>query len=126
MKYNIATGVKRSKHNLRKIIIGATASLVMAGVAVLPTMAAGHSQNGPTVGDCISDGFYGNEPNMASGAPGGPSEQAPGSQAGNVVPSQSPGPKKTLPDGTVVPGNSVGDYQQMGISIPQICRTITQ
>jgi len=97
-------------------------ALMLSGAA----LAAGNGNNGLTVGDCISDGFYGNEPNMANGAPGGPSEQAPGSKGGNVVASQSPGPKKTLPDGTVVPGNSVGDYQQMGISIPRICQNLAR
>jgi hypothetical protein len=45
-----------------------------------------------TRGDFMSDVIFGNEPNMANGAPGGPEEQAPGSQAGQVLPSQSPGP----------------------------------
>lgn len=44
-----------------------------------------------TRGDFQSDVLFGNEPNLV-GAPGGPSEQEPGSQAGQVVPSQSPGP----------------------------------
>ena len=65
-----------------------------------------------TRGDAISDGFYGNEPNMANGAPGGPSEQEPGTKGGNVVPSQSPGPKVTNPDGSVRDGASWGDVQQ--------------
>lgn len=110
---------------MRKVL--AIAGVVGAfAMTALPALGAGNGNNGPTVGDCISDGFYGNEPNMANGAPGGPAEQAPGANAGNVVPSQSPGPKKTLPDGTVVPGNSVGDYQQLGFSIPAICRALTQ
>jgi hypothetical protein len=105
----------------------AVLAMVCASLCVaVPVQAAGNGENGPTVGDCISDGFYGNEPNNANGLPGGPAEQAHGANAGNVVPSQSPGPQKTLPDGTVVPGNSVGDYQQMGVSIPAICRTLTQ
>ncbi len=45
-----------------------------------------------TRGDFMSDFIFGNEPNMASGAAGGPSEQAPGSQAGNVLATWSPGP----------------------------------
>ena len=103
-------------------IVGTVAAI--AGAAV-PAYAAGNGSNGLTVGDCVSDGFYGNEPNQANGAPGGPAEQAPGANAGNVVPSQSPGPFKTLPDGSVVRGNSIGDYQQLGFSIPAICRTLT-
>ena len=110
---------------MRRFFIAAAVTaltLAPAGTA----FAAGNSHSGPTTGDCISDGFYGNEPNMANGATGGPAEQAPGSQAGNVLPSQSPGPFKTLPDGTVVRGNSVGDYQQMGFSIPQYCHDLVK
>jgi len=44
-----------------------------------------------TRGDFMSDVLFGNEPNMAN-ANGGPSEQEPGSQAGNVLASWSPGP----------------------------------
>ena len=93
--------------------------------ASVPLAAAGNQNSGPTVGDCISDGFYGNEPHMAHGAPGGPAEQAPGSQAGNVLPSQSPGPKVTNPDGSVRPGASVGDIHKLGFSVPAICRSLT-
>lgn len=45
-----------------------------------------------TMGDFMSDVIFGNEPNMASGAVGGPSEQDPGSQAGKVLATWSPGP----------------------------------
>lgn len=46
-----------------------------------------------TRGDFMSDVIFGNEPNIVSPfAPGGPNEQEPGTQAGRVVPSQSPGP----------------------------------
>lgn len=45
-----------------------------------------------TMGDFMSDVIFGNEPNMASGATGGPNEQEPGSQAGNVLATWSPGP----------------------------------
>lgn len=44
-----------------------------------------------TRGDFMSDVIFGNEPNMANAA-GGPSEQEPGSQAGNVLATWSPGP----------------------------------
>jgi hypothetical protein len=100
-------------------VVGTVAAIASASI---PAYAAGNGRSGPTVGDCISDIFYGNEPNMANGAPGGPAEQAPGANAGNVIPSQSPGPQVTHSDGSVGPGNSVGDYQQMGISIPELCR----
>jgi hypothetical protein len=45
-----------------------------------------------TRGDAMSDVLFGNEPNMADGSPGGPEEQEPGSQAGNVLATWSPGP----------------------------------
>ena len=57
-----------------------------------------------TMGDAISDGFYGNEPNPEPPNPGG-----------GTVPSQSPGPKVTLPNGTVVDGNSWGFYESGAI-----------
>jgi hypothetical protein len=48
-----------------------------------------------TRGDFMSDVIFGNEPNLTT-APAppndGPEQQEPGTQAGNVVPSQSPGP----------------------------------
>jgi len=57
-----------------------------------------------TMGDAISDGFYGNEPNPEPPNPGG-----------GTLPSQSPGPKVTNPDGTVSPGNSWGFYESGAI-----------
>jgi hypothetical protein len=100
------------------------AALLVASSASSPLFAAPQSDRF-TVGDCISDGFYGNEPNMADGSPGGPSEQEPGTQAGNVLPSQSPGPFVTNPNtGEVTRGNSIGYYNSMGVSIPEICRTL--
>ena len=110
---------------MRKTLIGGVAVLAMA-LTPAASWAAGNNQNGPTVGDCISDGFYGNEPNIVGPfAPGGPAEQPPGSKGGRVVPSQSPGPKVTNPDGTVRPGASVGDvHQQFGPgAVPEFCRT---
>lgn len=113
---------------MRKLI---TLMAVLATCLILApaAMAAGNQKNGPTVGDCISDGFYGNEPNTINPeVPGaGPSEVAPGTKDHRVVPSQSPGPKKTLPDGTVVKGSSVGDVnQQFGPGIvPKVCRELT-
>jgi hypothetical protein len=93
-------------------------------VAVLPAFAAGNEQSGATVGDCISDILYGNEPNMADGTPGGPAEQAPGSQAGNVLPTQSPGPFVNNPNDPTNPtrGRSVGQWQQAGVDVPALCR----
>ena len=105
----------------KKLIIVAVAIAALASPAAL---AAGNGS--PTVGDCISDGFYGNEPNMADGSLGGPAEQQPGTQAGNVLPSQSPGPFVTDPTtGEVSRGHSVGYYNSQGINIPEICRALT-
>ena len=102
------------------------AAFAATAAAAAPAVAAGNSHSGATVGDCISDGFYGNEPNMADGTAGGPAEQAPGTKAGNVLPSQSPGPFLTDPTtGEVTRGNSVGYYNSQGINIPQICRALT-
>jgi hypothetical protein len=111
---------------LKKLIVCAASVVALA----LPSaaLAAGNAQSGPTVGDCISDGFYGNEPNIVGPfAPGGPAEQEPGTKGDRVVPSQSPGPKVTLPNGTVVDGASLGDiHQQLGPGIgPEVCRTLT-
>lgn len=98
----------------------------LAAVAIPAATATAQSEG--TVGDCISDGFYGNEPNLVDPfAPGGPEEQPPGSVAGRVVPSQSPGPLVTNPDGTVREGASVGDIHQEfgGGIVPEVCRTLT-
>jgi hypothetical protein len=107
-----------------KLLFVAVAAVTMSAP---PAFAAGNSHSGATVGDCLSDGFYGNEPNMADGSVGGPAEQQPGTKGGNVLPSQSPGPKVNNPadPDNPFPGNSVGDYQQLGFSIPEICRAIT-
>jgi hypothetical protein len=58
-----------------------------------------------TRGDAMSDGLFGNEPNMADGSAGGPSEQEPGTQAGNVLATQSPGPFVNEPGGNEPPRN---------------------
>ena len=110
---------------MRKLLM--TIGVIGVGLLLAPAtvLAAGNAQSGPTVGDCISDGFYGNEPNVVGPfAPGGPAEQEPGTQAGRIVPSQSPGPKKTEKDGSVVPGSSIGDVHQEfgGGSAPAFCR----
>ena len=100
---------------------------VLLAAAVAMAFAAPASAQVDSVGDCISDGFYGNEPNIIDPfVPGGPSEQEPGTVAGRVVPSQSPGPQVTNPDGTVRPGASVGDiHQEFGAgSLPEFCRTL--
>ena len=107
----------------RHVVVALVAMLVVAAVA----QAAGNDQSGFTVGNCISDGLYGNEPNMANGAPGGPAEQAPGSKGGNVLPTQSPGPFVNNPNDPDNPtrGRSVGQFHQDGIDIPALCRAAT-
>ena len=98
--------------------------IVLAAVAACFSMPAAAAGNSDSLGDCISDGLYGNEPNMADGATGGPSEQDPGSQAGNVLATQSPGPFVNNPNDPDNPtrGRSVGQFQQDGIDIPALCR----
>ena len=94
----------------------------VAALAIAPAAAAGRGD--ATVGDCMSDILYGNEPNMADGSPGGPAEQEPGTQAGNVLPSQSPGPfvnNPTDPDNPTR-GRSAGGFMQDGINVPALCR----
>ena len=111
---------------MQKTLVGAAAILALA-LTPAAGLAAGNAQSGSTVGDCISDGFYGNEPNIVGPfAPGGPAEQEPGTKGGRVVPSQSPGPKVTQ-GGVVVDGSSVGDFNQLnGVpSLPTLCRTFT-
>jgi hypothetical protein len=100
------------------------ASAVALVVLVAPAYGAGNDQSGPTVGNCISDIVYGNEPNMANGAPGGPAEQEPGTKGGNVLPTQSPGPFVNNPADPDNPfrGRSVGQFQQDGINVPALCR----
>lgn len=100
----------------------ALAAAVTLGAA--PAFAAGNAQSGATVGDCMSDMLYGNEPNMADGSPGGPAEQEPGTQAGNVLPSQSPGPFVNNPNDPDNPtrGRSAGGFMQDGINVPELCR----
>ncbi|MEO8631895.1 MAG: hypothetical protein ABI466_00945 [Chloroflexota bacterium] len=113
---------------MRRTLVTATltAGLVLVSLAGSGTMAlaSGNDRSGFTVGDCMSDVLYGNEPNMANGAPGGPAEQAPGTQAGNVVSTQSPGPWVNNPTDPENPtrGRSAGQFMQDGINIPALCQ----
>ena len=108
----------------KKLIIGAFALTAIIGPGAGSALAAGNAQSGPTVGDCISDILYGNEPNMAGGAPDGPAEQEPGTKGGNVVPTQSPGPFINNPNDPDNPsrGRSVGELRQDGFDVPALCR----
>src|SRR5687767_7897266 len=54
-----------------------------------------NDEEGGSLGDAIADGLYGNEPNLLNTNTDddlGPNEVEPGSSAGSVVPSLSPGP----------------------------------
>lgn len=134
MKYHISTGAVEEPQRMRLYIAALISSLLVLGAAAVPTFAAGNDQSGPTVGDCISDGIYGNEPNIEGPfAPGGPAEQDPGTKAGRVVPSQSPGPfvnagPNEPPRNDRVRGSSVGDFNQQfgGGAVPEFCRAVTQ
>ena len=110
--------------------VTALAAVAMCASALAvgaPALASGNGkpQTEATVGNCISDFVYGNEPNMANGSPGGPAEQTPGTQAGNVLPTQSPGPSVNNPSDpeNPTPGSSVGDFHKAGVDIPELCRT---
>ena len=108
---------------------------VAAALAVgasAPALGSGNAQTSNTVGNCISDGFYGNEPNIEPFAPGGPPEQEPGTKGGTVVPSQSPGPfvnsgPNPPPRNDRVRGSSIGGVHQTfgGGAAPAFCRTAT-
>jgi hypothetical protein len=101
--------------------------LIMVAFIALASAAPASAQVFDSVGACISDGLYGNQPNMADGSPGGPSDQAPGSKGGNVLPTQSPGPLVNNPSDPSNPtrGRSVGGFRQDGIDVPAICRAIS-
>ena len=100
------------------------AKLILAALALGAMASPAAAVDELTVGNCISDIVYGNEPNMADGAAGGPSEQIPGTKGGNVLPSQSPGPFVNNPNDPDNPtrGRSVGGFMQDGIDIPALCR----
>ena len=108
---------------MKKLMIFA----VLAAAAA-PVSAAGNANSGFTVGDCMSDVLYGNEPNMADGTDGGPAEQAHGSQAGNVLPSQSPGPFTNDPNDPDNPtfGHSAGAWMREGVNVPAMCQAAAQ
>ena len=102
--------------------------ILMTAAIVLASAAPASAQVFDNVGECISDGLYGNQPNMADGSLGGPSDQAPGSKAHNVLPSQSPGPFTNNPSDPSNPtrGRSVGDYQRdFDFSVPEACRAVS-
>jgi hypothetical protein len=94
---------------MKKVTAALTAALALAAA---PTALAEPSESGAcrqevrdalvalseegTMGDFVSDGFYGNEPNELNG---------------QTVPSQSPGPFVTNPDGSVRRGATWGEIQ---------------
>ena len=98
--------------SVRNLAITA-AAVALSSIGFASPAQAAPDEPRNNVGYCVSDVFYGNQPNRDAD--------------GNIVPSQSPGPKKTLPDGTVVQGNSIGDYNSgrvtgEQVNIPQLCR----
>ncbi len=109
---------------MRKLSLTVAASMLLTSGFAAPVLAAGNANSGFTVGNCISDVVYGNEPNMADGSLGGPAEQEPGTKGGNVLPTQSPGPFVNNPGDPDNPtrGRSVGAFQQDGINITELCR----
>jgi len=113
-----------------KKTIGIAAIIAGLGMFTAGAALAAGKESNPTVGNCISDIVYGNEPNMRNGADGGallnlgPADQPPGSKGGNVVPTQSPGPfvNNPLDPDNPIRGRSVGQFMQDGINIPALCR----
>lgn len=99
--------------------------IAAAALAATPAGASGNAVSGFTVGDCMSDVLYGNEPNIVDPfASGGPAEQEPGTIGGRVVPSQSPGPfvNNPLDPDNPTRGRSAGGFMQDGINVPQLCQ----
>ena len=89
---------------------------LMVTALALAVASTAQAQPTDTVGHCISDGFYGNQPNIIGPyAPGGPADQETGTVAGRVVPSQSPGPWVNNPSDPDNPtmGNSLGYYHDL-------------
>ena len=101
--------------------------ILMTAAIAMACAAPASAQVFDSVGQCISDGLYGNQPNMADGSVGGPQDQVPGSQAGNVLPTQSPGPFTNNPNDPDNPtrGHSVGAWHQEGINVPEGCRLLS-
>ena len=98
--------------------------ILTAAAVAMACGAPASAQVFDNVGQCMSDGLYGNQPNMADGSAGGPQDQAPGSQAHNVLPTQSPGPwvnNSSDPDNPTR-GRSAGAWNQEGFNIPELCR----
>ena len=97
---------------MRKIIVGTVVIGLSAIAAAGPVQAQpSEDRNRSTVGYCMSDILYGNEPNLDA--------------EGNVVPSQSPGPWVNNPADPDNPfrGRSAGQFNQDGTNIPALCRT---
>lgn len=118
---------------MRSRILLATAGIALIAGGAAPALAAGQERNGETTGDCISDGFYGNEPNIEGPfAPGGPQEQEPGERDGRVVRSAAPGPKVFVPaTGGTRDGASVGEANQLlkaaGVqNVAAFCKSLGQ
>jgi hypothetical protein len=96
---------------VRKTLAGAfIVGISVAGVAGPAAAQPSEQRNRSTVGYCVSDVLYGNEPNEENG---------------QTVPSQSPGPFVNNPNDPDNPfrGRSVGQFQQDGINITELCRT---
>ena len=120
-------GWSKGERSMRKRSFTAVlvAGFVLASFAGTTTSAlAAGPENMTTVGDCMSDVLYGNEPNMANGELGGPAEQEPGTKGGNVLSTQSPGPWVNNPADPDNPirGRSAGQWMQAGVNIPELCR----
>ena len=71
-----------------------TGACVQAGqAAFIVALDSPNDTEGGSLGDAVSDGFFGNEPNLPNSNDDlGPEEVDPGTQAGNVSPTLSPGP----------------------------------
>ena len=108
---------------VRKLLALTACVFALGAMSAGGALAAGKTDD--TVGNCMSDILYGNEPNMADNAPGGPAQQAPGTKGGNVVPTQSPGPwvNNALDPENPTRGLSAGQWNHpLGVNVPAMCR----
>lgn len=73
-------------------------------VAVVLPMSTLNARTLDSVGYCLSEGFFENEPSVGSLSLGGPSDQVRGSVAGAVEPTLFPGPfaDLTVRDSTLI------------------------
>lgn len=124
--YDVRSNATQRTNKIKPYLFGVIVGAFIVGTTPLTAIATGNTESGVSVGTCISHFLYGNEPHMSDGTPGGPSDQEPGTQAGNVSPTQAPGPFTDNADDPENPfgGSSVGHLRQDGLNYPELCKTV--